>query len=165
MCALVTGVRTFALPILQRLRLDRLRMGTFNDSATAAGHPEQSVRTIHFDHKPADEDICFKRNVPRFPFVPNDPKLLDEDCYEAFNIQVEALRKRILSTGTKKIIIGVSGGLDSTHALIVAAKAMDRLQRPRTDIMGFTLRSEEHTSELQSLMRIPYAVFCLKKKK
>src|SRR3546814_6408325 len=117
---------------VQRLRLERLRMGTFNDSATAAGHPEQSVRTIHFDHKPADEDICFKRNVPRFPFVPNDPKLLDEDCYEAFNIQVEALRKRILSTGTKKIIIGVSGGLDST-------------------------RSEEHTSELQSLMRNSYA--------
>src|SRR3546814_1717792 len=50
---------------VQRLRLERLRMGTFNDSATAAGHPEQSVRTIHFDHKPADEDICFKRNVPR----------------------------------------------------------------------------------------------------
>src|SRR3546814_2054745 len=48
---------------VQRLRLERLRMGTFNDSATAAGHPEQSVRTIHFDHKPADEDICFKRNV------------------------------------------------------------------------------------------------------
>src|SRR3546814_6452287 len=90
-----------------------------------------SVRTIHFDHKPADEDICFKRNVPRFPFVPNDPKLLDEDCYEAFNIQVEALRKRILSTGTKKIIIGVSGGLDSTHALIVAA-ALPRFDRKST---------------------------------
>lgn len=124
---------------VQRLRLERLRMGTFNDSAVAAGHPEQSVRTIHFKHKPADEDICFKRNVSRFPFVPNDPQLLNEDCYEAFNIQVEALKKRILSTNTKKIIIGVSGGLDSTHALIVAAKAMDRLGRPRTDIMGFTL--------------------------
>src|SRR3546814_5215720 len=59
---------------VQRLRLERLRMGTFNDSATAAGHPEQSVRTIHFDHKPADEDICFKRNVPRFPFVPNEDR-------------------------------------------------------------------------------------------
>src|SRR3546814_8177778 len=113
-----------------------MRISDWSSDVCSSDLPEQSVRTIHFDHKPADEDICFKRNVPRFPFVPNDPKLLDEDCYEAFNIQVEALRKRILSTGTKKIIIGVSGGLDSTHALIVAAKAMDRLQRPRTDIMN-----------------------------
>src|SRR3546814_4187918 len=61
---------------VKRLRLERLRMGTFNDRATAAGRTEQSVRTILFGHKPADNDNCFKRNVPRFPFVPTDPKLL-----------------------------------------------------------------------------------------
>lgn len=124
---------------VQRLRLERLRMGTFNDNAAAAGHPEQDVRTIRFEHKPTFMDVGFKRSVRRFPFVPNTPALLSEDCYEAFNIQVEALRKRIAATGARKIIIGVSGGLDSTHALIVAAKAMDRLDRPRTDILGFTL--------------------------
>ncbi len=71
--------------------------------------------------------------------MPDDPARRDEDCYEAFNIQVEALVKRLSATGSKTLVIGVSGGLDSTHALIVAAKAMDRMGRPRSDILGFTM--------------------------
>ncbi|MFV0623808.1 NAD(+) synthase [Sphingomonas sp. ac-8] len=122
-----------------RIRLERMRMGTFNDAATAAGHPETRFRRIGFAHQPDFADVGLKRQVRRFPFVPNNAAMLDEDCYEAFNIQVEALRKRIVSTGAKRLVIGVSGGLDSTHALIVAAKAFDRLDRPRTDILGFTM--------------------------
>ena len=80
-----------------------------------------------------------ERAVRRFPFVPNDPARRDDDCYEAFNIQVEALSKRLVSANAETIVIGVSGGLDSTHALIVAAKAMDRLGRPRSAILGFTM--------------------------
>ncbi len=125
----------------ERIAQERLRTGTFNDAATFAGHPETRVRRIAFDHlaDPAVADVGLERVVPRFPFVPNDPARRDEDCYEAFNIQVEALAKRLEAAHARTLVIGVSGGLDSTHALIVAAKAMDRLGRPRADILGFTM--------------------------
>ncbi|MEZ0242969.1 MAG: NAD(+) synthase, partial [Sphingomonas sp.] len=124
---------------LERLRQERMRTGTFNDAAAAAGHPETRFRRIAFDHGSKFEDVGLKRTLRRFPFVPNTPSKLADDCYEAFNIQVEGLRKRIASTGSKHLVIGVSGGLDSSHALIVACKAMDRLGRPRSDILGFTM--------------------------
>jgi len=124
---------------LERLRLERMRFPTFNDAAASAGHPEKRFRRIGFAHQPDYADKGLIRPIRRFPFVPNTPSKLDEDCYEAFNIQVEGLRKRITATGAKSLVIGVSGGLDSTHALIVAAKAMDRLGRPRSDILGFTM--------------------------
>ncbi len=125
----------------ERIAQERLRTGTFNDAAAFAGHPETRVRRIAFDHlpDPAVADVGLERVVPRFPFVPNDPARRDEDCYEAFNIQVEALAKRLEAAQARTLVIGVSGGLDSTHALIVAAKAMDRLGRPRADILGFTM--------------------------
>ncbi|HWK36214.1 NAD(+) synthase [Sphingomonas sp.] len=124
---------------VQRLRLERMRTGTFNDAAAGRGHPETRFRRIGFDHAPDFVDRGLVREIRRFPFVPNTASKLDEDCYEAFNIQVEGLRKRLETTGSKHIVIGVSGGLDSTHALIVAAKAFDRMGRPRADILGFTL--------------------------
>ncbi len=123
----------------ERLTQERLRNGTFGDAATQAGLPETRFRRITFDHKPDFADVGLKRRLRRFPFVPDTPERLDEDCYEAFNIQVEALLKRAQSTGLQRLVIGISGGLDSTHALIVAAKAMDRLGRPRTDILGITM--------------------------
>ncbi len=124
---------------LERIAQERLRFGTFNDAAAAAGHPEIRFRHIRFRHEPSYADIGLERAIRRFPFVPNTPEKRDADCYEAFNIQVEALAKRLRATGSAKLVIGVSGGLDSTHALIVAAKAMDRLGLPRTDILGFTM--------------------------
>ena len=124
---------------LERLAQERMRVGTFNDAAALAGHPETRFRRVAFHHHPAYADLGLRRAIRRFPFVPNDPAKRDADCYEAYNIQVEALAKRLTATGQAKVVIGVSGGLDSTHALIVAAKAMDRLGRPRTDILGFTL--------------------------
>jgi NAD+ synthase (glutamine-hydrolysing) len=122
-----------------RLRAERMRCGTFNDAAAFAGHPETRFRRVVFEHKPDFADTGFRRATARFPFVPDDPARLDEDCYEAFNIQVEGLSKRVTASGAKRLVIGVSGGLDSTHALIVAAKAFDRLDRKRSDILGFTM--------------------------
>ncbi len=122
-----------------RIRLERARTGTFNDCAAANGHPETRFRRVTFDHRPDFADVGLKRAVRRYPFVPDHPETLDADCYEAFNIQVEGLRQRLAATGTKRLVIGVSGGLDSTHALLVAAKAFDRLGYPRTDILGFTM--------------------------
>jgi NAD+ synthase (glutamine-hydrolysing) len=124
---------------VDRLRLERMRTPTFNNAAVAAGHPETQFRRIQFDHKPTFEDVGLIRPLDRFPFVPNDPARLDKDCYEAFNIQVQGLTKRIQSTKTQHIVIGVSGGLDSTHALIVAAKAFDAVGLPRENILGFTM--------------------------
>lgn len=123
----------------QRLRLERMRMPTFNDNAVAAGHPEKTARRIHFEHKPDLGDIGFRRRLRRFPYVPNRPEQLDSDCFEAFNIQVQGLARRFQATSGSHLVIGVSGGLDSTHALIVAAKMCDFLKLPRTAILGFTM--------------------------
>jgi NAD+ synthase (glutamine-hydrolysing) len=142
---------------VQRIRLERMRNGTFNDTAVARGHPETRFRRIAFEHQPHRRDAGLIRPMRRFPFIPNDPVRLDEDCYEAFNIQVEGLRQRLAATGIGKLVIGVSGGLDSTHALIVAAKAFDRKERPRTDILGFTMpgfaTGEETKGNAWALMR------------
>ncbi|PWG02683.1 NAD(+) synthase [Sphingosinicella humi] len=124
---------------VQRLRLERMRMGTFNDNAAARGHPELAFRRVSFEHKPVLENIGFERRIRRFPYVPNRPEQLDHDCYEAFNIQVQGLAKRFTATSGKHLVIGVSGGLDSTHALIVAAKACDFLKLPRSTVLGFTM--------------------------
>ncbi len=123
----------------ERITQDRLRNGTFNDATVFAGTPETRFRRIAFDHAERLADSGLERAIRRFPFVPNDPARRDDDCYEAFNIQVEALSKRLVAAHAETIVIGVSGGLDSTHALIVAAKAMDRLGRPRSAILGFTM--------------------------
>ena len=120
---------------LSRLRNERLHQGTFDDNA--AGLPD--YRTVGFELQPPTGDLGLRRALDRFPYVPNDPDRLAQDCYEAFNIQVSALVQRMRAIGSPKLVIGVSGGLDSTHALLVAARAMDRLGRPRTDILGYTL--------------------------
>jgi NAD+ synthase (glutamine-hydrolysing) len=141
---------------VQRLRLERMRNGTFNDNARAAGHPETRFRRIGFEHRPDVADIGFERKLRRFPYVPNRPEQLDQDCYEAFNIQVQGLVRRFQATGGKHLVIGVSGGLDSTHALIVAARACDDLKLPRSTILGFTMpgfaTGEETRGNAWSLM-------------
>jgi NAD+ synthase (glutamine-hydrolysing) len=124
---------------VERLRLERMRTPTFNNAAVAAGRPEKAFRRIAFDHQPAFEDVGLLRPLDRFPFVPDDPARLDQDCYEAFNIQVQGLTQRLRATKSKHLIIGVSGGLDSTQALLVACKAVEALGKPRSDILGFTM--------------------------
>jgi NAD+ synthase (glutamine-hydrolysing) len=123
---------------LARIQLERMRTPTFADAANMAGTPERRYRRVEFEHRPRRDDIGLRRPLRRFPFVPDDRDHLDQDCYEAFNIQVAALARRFASAG-QRMVIGVSGGLDSTHALIVAAKACDRLGVPRSSILGFTM--------------------------
>lgn len=123
----------------QRILNERMRMQTFNDAAEAAGRPEDWYRLIAFDHEPDGGDIGLERPIRRFPFVPNRQGKLDDDCYEAFNIQVSALVRRIEATNPKSLVIGISGGLDSTHALLVAARACDTLGLPRSTIRGYTM--------------------------
>ena len=124
---------------LDLLRSERLRMGTFDDNRRHHAPRTDGFRRIGFRLDPPTGDIGLRRVVERFPFVPADETRLEQDCYEAYNIQVSGLEQRLRSVGQPKLVIGVSGGIDSTHALIVAAKAMDREGRPRGDILGFTL--------------------------
>ncbi|EAU42845.1 NAD synthetase [Fulvimarina pelagi HTCC2506] len=122
-----------------RIRQERLRMPTFHDAAVQRGKPESRFRRIAFEHRPGVAVTDLKRPVRRFPFVPNDAEKLDQDCYEAFNIQVEGLITRYKATPGEMMVIGISGGLDSTHALIVAAKACDRMGVSREKILAFTM--------------------------
>ncbi|HEU5144615.1 MAG TPA: NAD(+) synthase [Dermatophilaceae bacterium] len=124
---------------LDLLRQERLRQGTFDDNRRGLAERVADFRWVDFELAPPSGDIGLIRKVDRFPFVPDDPERLALDCYEAYNIQVSGLEQRLRAIGQPKIVIGVSGGLDSTHALIVAAKALDRLGRPRSDIIGFTM--------------------------
>ena len=122
---------------LGRIRQERMRTNTFGDCVRGAA--VAGFRTVGFDFAAPGEPIALRRNVERFPYVPADPAMLSENCYEAYNIQVQGLAQRLRATGLEKLVIGVSGGLDSTQALIVAARAMDQLGRPRTDILAYTL--------------------------
>ncbi|MDR4305764.1 NAD(+) synthase [Chelatococcus sambhunathii] len=124
---------------VERLRLERARFGTFNDAAAAAGHPETWFRRVRFEHKPSAGEIGLRRAIRRFPYVPGAPERLDQDCYESFNIQVHGLARRFEATSGDTMVIGVSGGLDSTQALIVAAKVCDLLGLPRENILAFTM--------------------------
>ena len=133
---------------LDLLRAERLRMGTFDDNRRHHQAGLDSFRRIGFRLEPPTGDIGLRREVERFPFVPSDPERLEQDCYEGYNIQVAGLSQRLRALDHPKVVIGVSGGLDSTHALIVAAKAMDSEGRPRSDILAFTLpgfATGEHT--------------------
>ncbi len=126
---------------LDRLTQERMRLSSFNDQAGQYKERLAAFRRISFELTLPETDttVPLVRKVERYPFVPDDPKLRDERCYEAYNIQVHALMKRLKSTGIEKLVIGVSGGLDSTQALIVAARAMDTLGLPRKNILAYTM--------------------------
>ena len=124
---------------LERLAQDRMRLTSFHDAAGDNLDRLRAMRRVPFEFQIPAGDIPLKRSVERFPYVPNDPAKRDERCYEAYNIQVHGLMKRLQSTGIHNIVIGVSGGLDSTHALIVAARTMDQLGLPRKNILGYTM--------------------------
>ncbi len=124
---------------LERLAQDRMRLSSFNDSVADHREKVRAIRRVPFEFHVPEGAIPLRRPIERFPFVPSDAALRSERCYEAYNIQVHALMKRMEHTKVEHIVIGVSGGLDSTHALIVAAKTMDRLGLPRERILGYTM--------------------------
>jgi NAD+ synthase (glutamine-hydrolysing) len=124
---------------LQRLLQDRMRTTTFNDSVGDWRERLKMFRSVNFEFQIPKGDIPLMRKVERFPYVPSEPAVRDERCYEVYNIQVHGLMKRLEATGIERVVIGVSGGLDSTQALIVCAKTMERLRLPRKNILGFTM--------------------------
>lgn len=124
---------------LDLLRQERLRQASFDDCAELNNWPTRTYRRVAFTLGAPHTDIGLRRAVDRFPFVPDDASRLAQDCYEAYSIQVYGLKQRLTAIGNAKVVIGVSGGLDSTQALLVASRAMDEAGRPRSDILAFTM--------------------------
>ncbi len=118
---------------LGRIRQERMRFNTFGDCAREQNSQVTGFRCASFRLDQPDGPVALARAIERFPFVPSNPEKLREHAYEAYNIQVQGLATRLMATGIERAVIGVSGGLDSTQALIVAARAMDRLGLPRSE--------------------------------
>ncbi|MDO5729557.1 MAG: NAD(+) synthase [Actinomycetaceae bacterium] len=138
---------TYADIDLDRLTHEQRQMTTF---AQAAEQNAVFGQVVDFELNPPRTDRGLRRTVDRFPFVPADDSMLDQDCYEAYNIQVSGLVQRLKAIGNPHPVIGISGGLDSTQALLVCAKAMDVLGRPRSDILAFTMpgfATSDHTKK------------------
>lgn len=148
-----------------RLAQSRMRETSFNDAAALHREHLQAIRTVSFDFRTprptaetaGSESNCIShrfdrlnREIERFPFVPSDAVRRDEQAYEAYNIQVHGLMQRLRATGIKKVVVGISGGLDSTQALIVAARTMDRLKLPRTNILAYTMPGFATSSNTRS---------------
>jgi NAD+ synthase (glutamine-hydrolysing) len=125
---------------LERLSHERLRQNSFGESARRHRTALEGWRTVEFAlDAPAASCGALRRTVERFPYVPADAATRDARCHEIFNIQVQSLVQRLEASRIEKVLIGVSGGLDSTHALVAIAQAMDRLGRPRSHILGYTM--------------------------
>lgn len=147
---------------LERLAHERMHQTTFGQSVRRHQDEVAKFRVVRMDLTlPRDIVLPLTRTVERFPYVPSDPARRDERCHEVYNIQVQALMQRLSSSHIQKVVIGVSGGLDSTHALLVCAKAMDRLGLPRTNILAYTMpgfATSERT--LKQARRLMAAVGC-----
>ncbi|MBY0563514.1 MAG: NAD(+) synthase [Hyphomonadaceae bacterium] len=122
-----------------RIAQERRRLSNFRDAQ--ARKKDELIKWAHitFELGAPQTALRLQRRIDRFPFVPDDAGKRDRDCFEAYNIQVAGLAQRIEATNTKRVVIGISGGLDSTQALIVAARAFDLLELPRKNIIGVTM--------------------------
>lgn len=124
---------------LDVLTAERIRLNSFSENALAYKDRVAQFRKIGFSVAPIEGRLLLKRDWPRFPYIPAEPKKRDEHCFEAYHIQIHALAKRLKFSGISNLVIGVSGGLDSSHALIVAARTMDLLGLPRQNIKAYTM--------------------------
>jgi NAD+ synthase (glutamine-hydrolysing) len=147
---------------LERLSRERMRQTSFGHSMALHRERIAAFRTIGFNLLlPSDQPKDLRRRVERFPYVPADTTRRDERCEEVYNIQVQALVQRMAAARITQLVIGVSGGLDSTHALLVCAKAMDRLGLPRSNILGYTMPGfATGTRTLDQALRLMAAVGC-----
>jgi len=124
---------------LDRLAQDRMRQTSFGRNASTHREALLKFRRVEMNLDPGGGRLLLDREYARFPYIPTDPARREQRCYEAYNIQVQGLSQRLKSSGIDKVVIGVSGGLDSTHALIVAARTMDMLKLPRSNILAYTM--------------------------
>jgi NAD+ synthase (glutamine-hydrolysing) len=135
---------------LDRLLADRMRQNTFADGARR--HPAEVARfrSVEFSLPLPRGRLPLERRIGRFPYVPGDAASRDLRCEEVYRIQVQGLVTRMQATGTRKLVIGVSGGLDSTQALLVCARALDELKLPRRNILAYTMPGFATTSRTRN---------------
>jgi NAD+ synthase (glutamine-hydrolysing) len=147
---------------LDRLSQDRMRQNSFHEAVRIHREDLGEFRTIRFAARPPlEERLPLEREFERFPYVPAAPARRDERCREVYEIQVQGIVKRLESTGIERVVIGVSGGLDSTQALLVCARAMDELKLPRRNILGITMPGFATTERtLHQAHRLMAAVGC-----
>ena len=147
---------------LDRLAQDRMRQNSFGQAVRDYRDDLARFRTVSFLARlPAGETIPLERNYERFPYVLSNPAGRDERCHEVYEIQVQGLVKRLQASGIKKIVIGISGGLDSTQALLVCARATDVMGLDRKNILGFTMPGFATTERtLQQARRLMTVVGC-----
>ena len=125
---------------LDRIAQDRMRQNSFGESVRRHAHAVARFRTVRFAAElPGDRELALERRYERFPYVPSDPATRDARCQEVYDIQVHGLVKRLKSMGAERVVIGISGGLDSTQALIVCARAMDVMGLARSNILAYTM--------------------------
>jgi NAD+ synthase (glutamine-hydrolysing) len=124
---------------LGRIAADRATTSSYGDSIHDHLADIAGFRRVEFELGISEPRVPLRRRLERFPYVPADAATRNERCEEVYNIQVRGLETRLKATGIEKVVIGVSGGLDSTHALIVVARAMDRLGLPRSNVLAYTL--------------------------
>ncbi len=159
----VTGSHFISADVdLERVSRERMRQNSYGYAVEKHEKRLREFRRVAFDIAvPTQFPLALQRPVERFPYVPADAVRRDERCMEVYNIQVNALLKRLEFVGGKKLVIGVSGGLDSTHALLVCAAAMDRAGLPRSDILGYTMPGfATSTRTLDQAKRLMAAVRC-----
>lgn len=142
---------------LDRLAQDRMRQTSFGRNAFTHHEALSRFRRVEITVEHFGERLLLDREYARFPYIPTDPAKREQRCYEAYNIQVQGLSQRLKSSRIDKVAIGVSGGLDSTHALIVAARTMDMLKLPRSHVLAYTMpgfaTSEKTNHNAVSLMK------------
>lgn len=125
---------------LERLSQERSRQTTFIQNVIRERDRLTDYRVVQCPLAlPRDRVLLLERKVERFPYVPSDPSGRNERCAEVYQIQVQGLAKRLEASGIERPVIGVSGGLDSTQALLVTAQAMDLLGGSRKHILGCTM--------------------------
>jgi NAD+ synthase (glutamine-hydrolysing) len=135
---------------LDRLAADRMRQNSFGQSLARHRAEVARFREVGFSLELPGGRLPLARSVARFPYVPGDPATRDARCEEVYRIQVQGLATRMRATGTKKLVIGISGGLDSTQALLVCARVMDELRLPRRGILAYTMPGFATTSRTKS---------------
>jgi NAD+ synthase (glutamine-hydrolysing) len=146
---------------LERLVQERLRQTTFAQAVERHRGELSGFRAIPVPLALPRGRLLLERVYERFPYVPATAKGRDERCREVYRIQVQGLTTRLTATGIERVVIGVSGGLDSTQALLVAAEAMDALGHPRTNILGYTMPGFATSARtLDQARRLMAAVGC-----
>ena len=118
---------------LKRIVSERRKNTTFQ------ADPDGTLMRVPFTVEMEKEDVELTRVFPKTPFVPSDESARAERCEEILTIQAMGLKKRLAHTNSKTAVVGISGGLDSTLALLVTARAFDMLGRDKKDIIAVTM--------------------------